>query len=1407
MFGGWKKRELLVSKVNQESKKGKRMSRMLSNRWAVKLGLLFSTLCLTGSLRAVESWADKKLTITNGLELWLDASRELTARASRPSKLMNGGSVDCWHDASGKGRTVYQPLPDARPHLQQSSPSTATMHFDGNNDFFSATGLASEFEEVTVFLLGAPRTNRNDFNAFLAMNREGENDFSSGLNIDLGNRSKEKFDLLNVEGTGFFGIQNLMLGSVPFGEPHVLTITARAGTNVASLWLDGRAQKTPGTAKPPKAAREKKRQKQNEGTALACDQLTVGARFYSNDSEPAHAQGYFDGDISEVLVFSRILSEAERSQVESYLKTKLPSKLSGRTLVPFVNMTNPPAVQMLLPGFAVKELPISLNNINCVKYREDGKLVALGYDGNVWILTDTDGDGVEDKATAFWNKPSLRSPIGMALTPPGYARGQGVFVPSKGKLSLIVDTNADDVADEEIIVANGWNESFHGVDALGTAVDKEGNVYFGLGTVNFVSAYLVDKDTGKSNYDLKNEHGTIMKVSPDFKKREIVCTGIRYPVALAFNEANDLFCTDQEGATWLPNGNPFDELLQIEPGKHYGFPPRHPKYLPGVIDEPSVFDYAPQHECTCGLNFNLPAGKGSKATFGPATWRGDAFVAGYSRGKLFRTKLVKTDAGYVAQSQLIACLNMMPVDACISPAGDLVVPVHSGKPDWGSGPTGTGKIYKITYDGKNTPQPVAVWPASPTETHLEFDRALEPAYARELVKGISMTQGKYVVAGDEFETIRPGYRVVQDQMLEPRYKVKVVSSALNSDGRSLIVHTEPRRDAVQYSISISGVDRTPSAKELPQRSFIGLSHNLTGVEVEWQNSSTKEKWSGWLPHLDLQVAQTFTEASATQAGLWATSRKPGRLKMRAQLDLWQMLRAATQPGSELDFSYPDETVTVVLKSKSMLTVNAPAMKVERNGETEVYLTVIPKESLWLPIEIAMATSSETPSLQISWFTAEDSRRRALPLRRIFLPWARPATSEEPTVVERRVPELAGGNWLRGKKIFFSEGAACSKCHSVGGSGGKIGPDLSNLIHRDFASVMKDVMEPSAAINPDHIAYNVELKDGEALTGILLGSTEQESRFADVSGKITTVPKTNIVSLKPSTISLMPEGLLQSMSEQQRKDLFAFLLTVPMEVAPLERTGEPPPRSRAEVETLLQNAIHPADEKSKHLQILLCSGPKDHGVGEHDYPFWQKRWSKLLSLAENVTIDTADSWPSSEQFRTADVILFYSNNPGWSSQRASELDSFLNRGGGALYLHYAVDGHEHCEDLAQRIGLAWKGGASKFRHGGLDLNFEAHPITAGVTRTHFEDESYWNLIGNQTNLQLIATAAEEGVPQPLMWTREQGRGRVFVSIPGHYTWTFDDPVFRLLVFRGMAWSSRQPLGRFDGLVTLGARMGD
>jgi hypothetical protein len=161
------------------------------------------------------------------------------------------------------------------------------------------------------------------------------------------------------------------------------------------------------------------------------------------------------------------------------------------------------------------------------------------------------------------------------------------------------------------------------------------------------------------------------------------------------------------------------EIVQIfvPTGLRLEFAQPLPKYSPNVIDEPSVFDYGPQHQSTCGLSFDEAVNGGP--AFGPAWWDGDALVCGYSRGKIWRTKLVDS-GGLRGRKPARHLTPVLTVDACVSPGGDLVVSTHGGEPDWGSGPNGLGRLFKIRYADKELAQPVAPWSAGPAEFDLEL---------------------------------------------------------------------------------------------------------------------------------------------------------------------------------------------------------------------------------------------------------------------------------------------------------------------------------------------------------------------------------------------------------------------------------------------------------------------------------------------------------------------------------------------------------------------------------------------------------------------------------------------------------------------------------------------------------------
>ncbi len=252
---------------------------------------------------------------------------------------------------------------------------------------------------------------------------------------------------------------------------------------------------------------------------------------------------------------------------------------------------------------------------------------------------------------------------------------------------------------------------------------------------------------------------------------------------------------------------------------------------------------------------------------------------------------------------------------------------------------------------------------------------------------------------------------------------------------------------------------------------------------------------------------------------------------------------------------------------------------------------------------------------------------------------------------------------------------------------------------------------------------------------------------------------------------------------------------------------PPPRTRAEVAKLLADAPEDAPRDDRPLHVVLVAGPKDHGQGEHDYPAWLSVWSRLLAEDQNTRVDTAMEFPSQDQIDQADVLVFYQRGR-WDDARAAAIDPFLARGGGLVYIHWAVDGRGGQDEMAKRIGLAALGGQIRYRHGELNIDFSPssdHPIARNFERVRWVDESYWQLVGDTKKIRLIGTSIEDGQPRPQFWTVQRGRGRVFVSIPGHYMWTFDDPAFRTLLLRGMAWVGHRDVDRFNHLVMLDARV--
>jgi putative heme-binding domain-containing protein len=129
----------------------------------------------------------------------------------------------------------------------------------------------------------------------------------------------------------------------------------------------------------------------------------------------------------------------------------------------------------------------------------------------------------------------------------------------------------------------------------------------------------------------------------------------------------------------------------------------------------------------------------------------------------------------------------------------------------------------------------------------------------------------------------------------------------------------------------------------------------------------------------------------------------------------------------------------------------------------------------------------------------------------------------------------------GRRIFFNPKIAlCASCHRHSGRGNVVGPDLTLVAQQgNRAAILRSILEPHREVAPQFYPSLVKLKDGTEFTGILLRSSSTEV-FRDLTGKERSFPEADILSRTELKTSLMPPGLVLSMTDKELRDLLEFL---------------------------------------------------------------------------------------------------------------------------------------------------------------------------------------------------------------------------------------------------------------------------
>ncbi len=137
-----------------------------------------------------------------------------------------------------------------------------------------------------------------------------------------------------------------------------------------------------------------------------------------------------------------------------------------------------------------------------------------------------------------------------------------------------------------------------------------------------------------------------------------------------------------------------------------------------------------------------------------------------------------------------------------------------------------------------------------------------------------------------------------------------------------------------------------------------------------------------------------------------------------------------------------------------------------------------------------------------------------------------------------------GDARHGRQIFADAKTKCGACHRVGKEGGDIGPDLTSIGGKfDRPHLIESLLEPSRQIVEGYRSSIIATSDGRVLSGVVRQQNGSTVTMGDAQGNLIKLSVRDIADRQESDVSVMPEGLTDSFTQQQFTDLIAYLETL------------------------------------------------------------------------------------------------------------------------------------------------------------------------------------------------------------------------------------------------------------------------
>ncbi len=809
----------------------------------------------------------------------------------------------------------------------------------------------------------------------------------------------------------------------------------------------------------------------------------------------------------------------------------------------------PPEKIKTLPGFKVELLyaPAKTNEGSWVSLCADpkGRLYASGqYDEGLFRITPPSA-GENAAATRVEKLPvQFSSAQGLCWAFDSLYALVTKNAKTPSGLYRVRDTNGDDMPDKvELLRAlegggdHGWHSVLPTPDGLALCIVAGNNTTAPKLSASRVSPHWSEDhllprlpDAGGHMKGVLAPGGTLYRVSPDGRDWEMLASGFRNTYDAAFHREGELFTYDAD-MEW-DMGTPWYRPTRIclaASGAEFGWrngagkwPAYQPDSLPGVLD---VGPGSPT-----GVTF----GYGAKF---PARYREALFAADWTFGRIYAVHLRPEGAAYRGESEVLVSGVPLPVvDMVVHPVDGALYFITGG---WR---IQTG-LYRVTYTGgAENDSPAA---ADPGAGLRAVRRRLESFHGR---RDPAAIEAAWPYLGHEDRFLGFAARVALEWQEPAAWRERALTendpaTALNALLALLRVsardefHRQPAdakpdaglQSAVLESLAKFDWKQLPQARRLALLRAYTLCFTRLGTPDETARARLLARMEPCFPSgdraLNSELCQLLVYLQSPRVAAAALALVHAAPTQEEQLDYiksLRMLRAGLTPELRRDYFAWFNRATGYRGGASfagflkMIKTDALAGLSESDKiEMKDVLHAPPPASPMAALGAALTGRTNSTDWTLSMLAPALDRG------------------------------LAGRDLERGRRMFGAAG--CFQCHRFAGEGGAVGPDLTQVAGRfSPRELLEAIIEPGKTVSDLYGNVVITRRNGEALTGRIVYHVHDDTVMVSPNmfnpAETVRVERKDVVSIEPSPVSPMPDGLLSLLNEGEVLDLLSFLMS-------------------------------------------------------------------------------------------------------------------------------------------------------------------------------------------------------------------------------------------------------------------------